>query len=206
MANISVLNMEGKEVGTLELNDAIFAVEVKEHLMHRAVVLQLANNRQGTQSAKTRAAVRGCGRKPWRQKGTGHARQGSIRSPQWKGGGVVFAPQPRYYSFKMNRKEKQAAICSALTTKLNENKLIVLDEFKLGEIKTKAAKKVLEDIKANKALIILGEKEENVILSARNLESVATTLTNSIGVYDILNHDSLVITKDAVSKIEEVYA
>ena len=154
MANISVLNMEGKEVGTLELNDAIFAVEVKEHLMHRAVVLQLANNRQGTQSAKTRAAVRGGGRKPWRQKGTGHARQGSIRSPQWKGGGVVFAPQPRDYSFKMNRKEKQAAICSALTTKLNENKLIVLDEFKLGEIKTKAAKKVLEDIKANKALII----------------------------------------------------
>ena len=206
MANISVLNMEGKEVGTLELNDAIFAVEVKEHLMHRAVVLQLANNRQGTQSAKTRAAVRGGGRKPWRQKGTGHARQGSIRSPQWKGGGVVFAPQPRDYSFKMNRKEKQAAICSALTTKLNENKLIVLDEFKLGEIKTKAAKKVLEDIKANKALIIVGEKEENVILSARNLESVATTLTNSISVYDILNHDSLVITKDAVSKIEEVYA
>ena len=206
MANISVLNMEGKEVGTLELNDAIFAVEVKEHLMHRAVVLQLANNRQGTQSAKTRAAVRGGGRKPWRQKGTGHARQGSIRSPQWRGGGVVFAPKPRDYSFKMNRKEKQAAICSALTTKLNENKLIVLDEFKLGEIKTKAAKKVLEDIKANKALIILGEKEENVILSARNLESVATTLTNSISVYDILNHDSLVITKDAVSKIEEVYA
>ena len=206
MANISVLNMEGKEVGTLELNDAIFAVEVKEHLMHRAVVLQLANNRQGTQSAKTRAAVRGGGRKPWRQKGTGHARQGSIRSPQWKGGGVVFSPQPRDYSFKMNRKEKQAAICSALTTKLNENKLIVLDEFKLGEIKTKAAKKVLEDIKANKALIILGEKEENVILSARNLESVATTLTNGINVYDILNHDSLVITKDAVSKIEEVYA
>ena len=206
MANISVLNMEGKEVGSLELNDAVFAVEVKEHLMHRAVVLQLANNRQGTQSAKTRAAVRGGGRKPWRQKGTGHARQGSIRSPQWRGGGVVFAPKPRDYSFKMNRKEKQAAICSALTTKLNENKLIVLDEFKLGEIKTKAAKKVLEDIKANKALIILGEKEENVILSARNLESVATTLTNSISVYDILNHDSLVITKDAVSKIEEVYA
>ena len=183
MANISVLNMEGKEVGSLELNDAIFAVEVKEHLMHRAVVLQ-----------------------PWRQKGTGHARQGSIRSPQWRGGGVVFAPQPRDYSFKMNRKEKQAAICSALTTKLNENKLIVLDEFKLGEIKTKAAKKVLEDIKANKALIVLGEKEENVILSARNLESVETTLTNSINVYDILNHDSLVMTKDAVSKIEEVYA
>ena len=206
MANISVLNMEGKEVGSLELNDAIFAVEVKEHLMHRAVVLQLANNRQGTQSAKTRAAVRGGGRKPWRQKGTGHARQGSIRSPQWRGGGVVFAPRPRDYSFKMNRKEKQAAICSALTTKLNENKLIVLDEFKLGEIKTKAAKKVLEDIKANKALIVLGEKEENVILSARNLESVETTLTNSINVYDILNHDSLVMTKDAVSKIEEVYA
>ena len=206
MANVSVFNMQGKEVGKMDLNDAIFAAPVHEHLLHLAVVAQLANKRQGTQKALTRAEVSGGGRKPWRQKGTGHARQGSIRSPQWRGGGVVFAPQPRDYSFKMNRKEKQAAICSALTTKLNENKLIVLDEFKLGEIKTKAAKKVLEDIKANKALIILGEKEENVILSARNLESVATTLTNSISVYDILNHDSLVITKDAVSKIEEVYA
>lgn len=206
MANISVFNIEGKEVGSIELNDAVFGVNVNEHLVHMAVVAQLANKRQGTQKAKTRSEVSGGGRKPWKQKGTGHARQGSTRSPQWKGGGVVFAPQPRDYSFKMNRKEKQAAICSALTTKLNENKLIVLDEFKLGEIKTKAAKKVLEDIKANKALIILGEKEENVILSARNLESVATTLTNSISVYDILNHDSLVITKDAVSKIEEVYA
>lgn len=206
MANISVLNMEGKEVGTLELNDAIFGVEVKNHLMHRAVVLQLANNRQGTQSAKTRAEVRGGGRKPWRQKGTGHARQGSIRSPQWKGGGVVFAPKPRDYSFKMNRKEKQAAICSALTSKLNENKLIVLDELKLDEIKTKTMKKVLSDIKADKALIVLGEKQDNVYFSARNLESVDTTLTNSINVYDILRHNTLVMTKDAVSKIEEVYA
>lgn len=206
MASISVLNMEGKKVGSLELNDAIFAAEVKEHLMHKAVVLNLSNNRQGTQSAKTRAEVRGGGRKPWRQKGTGHARQGSIRSPQWKGGGVVFAPKPRDYSFKMNKKERQAAICSALTTKLNENKLIVLDEFKLDEIKTKVAKKVLNDIKAEKALIVLGEKNDNVMLSARNLESVATTLTNGLNVYDILKHDTLVMTKDAVSKIEEVYA
>lgn len=206
MANISVLNMEGKEVGTLELNDAIFGVEVKNHLMHRAVVLQLANNRQGTQSAKTRAEVRGGGRKPWRQKGTGHARQGSIRSPQWKGGGVVFAPKPRDYSFKMNRKEKQAAICSALTSKLNENKLIVVDEFKFDEIKTKAMKKVLADLKADKAFIVLGEKQDNVYFSARNLESVDVALTNSINVYDILRHNTLVMTKDAVSKIEEVYA
>lgn len=206
MANISVLNMEGKEVGTLELNDAIFGVEVKNHLMHRAVVLQLANNRQGTQSAKTRAEVRGGGRKPWRQKGTGHARQGSIRSPQWKGGGVVFAPKPRDYSFKMNRKEKQAAICSAITSKLNENKLIVVDEFKFDEIKTKAMKKVLADLKADKAFIVLGEKQDNVYFSARNLESVDVALTNSINVYDILRHNTLVMTKDAVSKIEEVYA
>lgn len=206
MVSIAVLSMEGKEVGTLELNDKVFGVEVKNHLMHRAVVLQLANNRQGTQSAKTRAEVRGGGRKPWRQKGTGHARQGSIRSPQWKGGGVVFAPKPRDYSFKMNRKEKQAAICSALTSKLNENKLIVVDEFKFDEIKTKAMKKVLSDIKADKALIVLGEKQDNVYFSARNLESVETTLTNSINVYDILRHNTLVMTKDAVSKIEEVYA
>ena len=206
MANISVLNMEGKEVGSIELNDAVFGVEVKEHLMHKAVVLQLANNRQGTQSAKTRATVRGGGRKPWRQKGTGHARQGSIRAPQWKGGGVVFAPQPRDYSFKMNKKEKKAAICSALTSRVNENKLIVLDEFKFDEIKTKTMKKVLTDIKAEKALIVLGDKQDNVILSARNLEKVDTTLANSVNVYDILKHDTLVMTKDAVSKIEEVYA
>lgn len=206
MANIAILNIEGKEVGSLELNDAVFAVEVKEHLMHKAVVLQLANKRQGTQSAKTRAAVRGGGRKPWRQKGTGHARQGSIRSPQWKGGGVVFAPQPRDYSFKMNKKEKRAAICSALTTKLNESKLIVLDEFNLASVKTKEAKKVLENIKANKPLIVLGEKSENVILSTRNLEKVDTTISDSINVYDILKHDALVMTKDAIAKIEEVYA
>ena len=206
MANISVLNMEGKEVGSIELNDAVFGVEVKEHLMHKAVVLQLANNRQGTQNAKTRAAVRGGGRKPWRQKGTGHARQGSIRAPQWKGGGVVFAPQPRDYSFKMNKKEKKAAICSALTSRVNENKLIVLDEFKLDEIKTKTMKKVLTDIKAEKALIVLGDKQDNVILSARNLEKVDTTLANSVNVYDILKHDTIVMTKDDVSKIEVVYA
>ena len=206
MADISVVNMEGKEVGTLELNDAVFGVEVKDHLMHKAVVLQLANNRQGTQSALGRTEVRGGGRKPWRQKGTGHARQGSIRAPQWKGGGVVFAPKPRDYSFKMNRKEKQAAICSALTTKLNENKLIVVDDIKLDEIKTKSMVKVLDAIKASKALVVLGEKNDNVYLSTRHIDKTKAALTNEINVYDILGHDSLVLTKDAVAKLEEVYA
>jgi large subunit ribosomal protein L4 len=206
MANVSVLNMEGKEVGKIELNDAIFGVEVKNHLMHRAVVLQLANNRQGTQNAKTRSEVRGGGRKPWRQKGTGHARQGSIRAPQWTGGGVVFAPKPRDYSFKMNRKERQAAICSALTSKLNENKLIVVDEIKFDEPKTKSMVKVLENLKADKALVVVGEKNDNVFLSTKNIAKSDATMTNEINVYDILGHDSLVLTKDAVQKIEEVYA
>ena len=206
MANVSVLNMEGKEVGKVELNDAIFGVEVKNHLMHRAVVLQLANNRQGTQNAKTRSEVRGGGRKPWRQKGTGHARQGSIRAPQWTGGGVVFAPKPRDYSFKMNRKERQAAICSALTSKLNENKLIVVDEIKFDEPKTKSMVKVLENLKADKALVVVGEKNDNVFLSTKNIAKSDATMTNEINVYDILGHDSLVLTKDAVQKIEEVYA
>ena len=206
MANVSVYNMEGKEVGKIELNDAIFGVEVKNHLMHRAVVLQLANNRQGTQSALTRSEVRGGGRKPWRQKGTGHARQGSIRAPQWKGGGIVFAPKPRDYSFKMNRKERQAAICSALTSKLNDNKLIVVDEIKFDEPKTKSMVKVLENLKADKALVVLGEKNDNVVRSTRNIAKSDATMTNEINVYDILGHDSLVLTKDAVQKIEEVYA
>ena len=206
MANISVYNMEGKEVGKIELNDAVFGVEVKNHLMHRAVVLQLANNRQGTQSALTRSEVRGGGRKPWRQKGTGHARQGSIRAPQWKGGGIVFAPKPRDYSFKMNRKERQAAICSALTSKLNDNKLIVVDEIKFDEPKTKSMVKVLENLKADKALVVLGEKNDNVVRSTRNIAKSDATMTNEINVYDILGHDSLILTKDAVAKIEEVYA
>ena len=206
MANVSVLNMEGKEVGTLELNDSIFAAPVNEHLVHMAVVLQLANKRQGTQSAKTRSEVSGGGRKPWRQKGTGHARQGSTRSPQWTGGGVVFAPKPRNYSFKMNKKEKAAAIKSVLTSKVNENKFIVLDELKLDDFKTKKMVEVLNNLKVNKALVVLAEKDEKVLRSAKNIPTVATTLSNSLSVYEMLKYDSLVITKDAVAKIEEVYA
>lgn len=206
MANVSVYNMEGKEVSSIELNDSIFGVKINEHLVHMAVVQQLANKRQGTQSAKTRAEVRGGGRKPWRQKGTGHARQGSIRSPQWKGGGVVFAPKPRDYSFKLNRKEKQAALKSALTSRLVENKLIVLDELTFDEIKTKKMLAVLDNLKVNKALIVLGEKDQKVELSARNIPTVRTVLSNSINVYDILKYETLVLTKDAVEKIEEVYA
>ena len=206
MANVSVLNMEGKEVGTLELNDSIFAAPINEHLVHMAVVLQLANKRQGTQSAKTRSEVSGGGRKPWRQKGTGHARQGSTRSPQWTGGGVVFAPKPRDYSFKMNKKEKAAAIKSVLTSKVNENKFIVLDELKMDEFKTKKMVEVLNNLKVNKALVVLAEKDEKVICSAKNIPTVATTLSNSLSVYEMLKYDSLVITKDAVAKIEEVYA
>ena len=206
MANISVLNMEGKEVGTLELNDAIFAVEVKEHLMHRAVVLQLANNRQGTQSAKTRAAVRGGGRKPWRQKGTGHARQGSTRSPQWTGGGVVFAPVPRDYSFKMNKKEKRAALKGALTDKVQKGSIIVLDELKMEEKKTKAFAEVMKNIKAEgKSYVVIGDNDQNVILSARNLPGVKTSVSDLINVYDIMNAKTLVVTKEAVAKIEEVF-
>lgn len=206
MAKVSVYNIEGKEVDSIELNDSIFGVEINEHLVHLAVLQQLANKRQGTQKAKTRSEVSGGGRKPWRQKGTGHARQGSIRAPQWKGGGVVFAPTPRDYSFKINKKEKALAIKSALTSRVEANKLIVLDELNFGEIKTKNMVNVLNNLKLNKALVVTGEKNENVILSARNIEGVRTSVSNSINVYDILKYDTLVLTKDAVQKIEEVYA
>ena len=206
MATVAVYNIEGKEVDKLELNDNVFGVEINEHLVHLAVVSQLANGRQGTQSAKTRSAVSGGGRKPWRQKGTGHARQGSTRSPQWTGGGVVFAPKPRDYSMKMNKREKQIAIKSALTSKVQDSKLIVVDEFKLDEIKTSKFAQILDNLKAPKALVVTKDKDEKVVLSARNIPTVKTTMTNSINVYDILKYDSLVITKDAVAAIEEVYA
>lgn len=206
MANITVYNIEGKKVETLELNDAVFGVEINEHLVHLAVVQQLANKRQGTQSAKTRAEVSGGGRKPWRQKGTGHARQGSIRSPQWKGGGVVFAPKPRDYSVGMNKKEKALAIKSALTSRVMSEKFIVLDQLSFDEIKTKKMNTVLDNLKLNKALVVLDKKDENVFLSARNLPKVRAVLTNSINVYDILKYDTVVLTKDAVAQIEEVYA
>jgi len=206
MANVSVYNIEGKEVGTLELNDAIFAVEINEHLVHMAVVSQLANNRQGTQSAKTRAEVSGGGRKPWKQKGTGHARQGSTRSPQWKGGGVVFAPKPRDYSFKMNKKEKRIALLSALTSRALEKKIVVLDDLRFDQIKTKAFASVLNNLNLNKALVVLNENDKNVILSARNIPTVKVSLTNTINVYDILKYDTLIVTKASVATIEEVYA
>lgn len=206
MANVTVYNIEGKEVGSLELNDAVFGVQINEHLVHMAVVQQLANKRQGTQSAKTRAEVSGGGRKPWKQKGTGHARQGSTRSPQWKGGGVVFAPKPRDYSFSMNKKEKALAIKSALTSRVNTEKIIILDQISFDEIKTKKMKAVLDNFKIEKALVVLDKKDENVIRSASNLPKVRTTLSNSINVYDILKYDTLVLTKDAVAQIEEVYA
>ena len=206
MATVAVYNIEGKEVDKLELNDNVFGVEINEHLVHLAVVSQLANGRQGTQSAKTRSEVSGGGRKPWRQKGTGHARQGSTRSPQRTGGGVVFAPKPRDYSMKMNKREKQIAIKSALTSKVQDSKLIVVDEFKLDEIKTSKFAQILDNLKAPKALVVTKDKDEKVVLSARNIPTVKTTMTNSINVYDILKYDSLVITKDAVAAIEEVYA
>jgi len=206
MANVSVFNMAGKEVGTMDLNDSIFAAPVNEHLVHMAVVLQLANKRQGTQNAKTRSEVSGGGKKPWRQKGTGHARQGSTRAPQWTGGGVVFAPKSRDYSFKMNKKEKVAAIKSVLSSKVSEKKFIVVDELKMDEFKTKKMVEVLNNLNVNKALVVLAEKDEKVLASAKNIPSVATTLTNSLSVYDMLKFDSIVITKDAVAKIEEVYA
>ena len=206
MATVAVYNIEGKEVDKLELNDNVFGVEINDHLVHLAVVSQLANGRQGTQSAKTRSEVSGGGRKPWRQKGTGHARQGSTRSPQWPGGGVVFAPKPRDYSMKMNKREKQIAIKSALTSKVQDSKLIVVDEFKLDEIKTSKFAQILDNLKAPKALVVTKDKDEKVVLSARNIPTVKTTMTNSINVYDILKYDSLVITKDAVAAIEEVYA
>ena len=206
MANVSVYNMEGKEVGTMELSDAVFGVEVNEHLVHLAVVQQLANNRQGTQKAKTRSEVSGGGRKPWRQKGTGHARQGSTRSPQWTGGGVVFAPTPRDYSFKLNKKEKRLALKSALTSRLQENKLIVVDELKFDEVKTKNFKQVMNNLKVEKGLVILAENDANTVLSARNLASIDTTLTSQINVYDIMKAGTIVLTKDSAAKIEEVYA
>ncbi|MCR5301430.1 MAG: 50S ribosomal protein L4 [Lachnospiraceae bacterium] len=206
MANVSVYNMEGKEVGKMDLSDAVFGVEVNEHLVHLAVVQQLANNRQGTQKAKTRGEVRGGGKKPWRQKGTGHARQGSTRSPQWKGGGVVFAPVPRDYSFKLNRKEKRAALKSALTSRVQEDKFLVLDELKLDEIKTKKFAEVLDNLKVKKAVVVLADDDQNVILSAKNIPDVITASINTINTYDIMKYSTVIATKDAVAKIEEVYA
>ena len=206
MAKVSVYNMEGKEVETMELNDAVFGVEVNEHLVHMAVVQQLANNRQGTQKAKTRSEVRGGGRKPWRQKGTGHARQGSTRSPQWTGGGVVFAPTPRDYSFKLNKKEKRAAIKSALSSRVAENKLVVVDELKFDGIKTKDFAKVMSNLNVEKALVVINDNDQNVVMSAKNIPTVKTASTNTINVYDILKYNTVVVTKDAVNTIQEVYA
>ena len=206
MANVSVLNMEGKEVGSMELNDAVFGVEINEHLVHQAVVLQLANNRQGTQKAKTRSEVSGGGRKPWRQKGTGHARQGSTRAPQWTGGGVVFAPTPRDYSFKLNKKERRAALKSALTSRVEEKKFIVVDEINFDEIKTKKFQDVLNNLSVSKALVVLEDGNKNAELSARNIADVKTAKTNTINVYDILKYNTVIATKAAVQAIEEVYA
>ena len=206
MANVTVYNMEGNEVGTMELNDAVFGVEINEHLVHLAVVRQLANNRQGTQKAKTRSEVRGGGRKPWRQKGTGHARQGSIRAPQWTGGGVVFAPVPRDYEVKMNKKERRAALKSALTSKVQDNKLVVVDSLALAEAKTKEMQKVLTNLKADKALVVTADDDQKVVLSARNIADVQTATVNTINVYDVMKHSTVVVTKDAVASIEEVYA
>ena len=206
MANVAVYNMEGKEVDKIELNDSIFGVEINEHLVHMAVLQQLANKRQGTQKAKTRSEVRGGGRKPWRQKGTGHARQGSTRSPQWTGGGVVFAPTPRDYSFKLNKKEKRAALKSALTSRVVENKFVVVDELKLDEIKTKKFVEVLKNLNVEKALVVLNDMDEKVIASAANIQTVKTTQTNELNVFDVLKYDTVVVTKAAVATIEEVYA
>ena len=206
MANVAVYNMEGKEVDKIELNDSIFGVEINEHLVHMAVLQQLANKRQGTQKAKTRSEVRGGGRKPWRQKGTGHARQGSTRSPQWTGGGVVFAPTPRDYSFKLNKKEKRAALKSALTSRVVENKFVVVDELKMDEIKTKKFAEVLKNLQVEKALVVLNEMDEKVIASAANIPTVKTAQTNELNVFDVLKYDTVVVTKAAVETIEEVYA
>ena len=207
MAKVAVYNMEGKEVDSIELNDSIFGVEINEHLVHMAVLQQLANNRQGTQKAKTRSEVSGGGRKPWRQKGTGHARQGSTRAPQWTGGGVVFAPVPRDYSFKLNKKEKRAALKSALSDKVANGKLVVVDSLKFEEIKTKEFVKVMANLNVNdKALVVLNDNDKNVVLSARNIPTVKTSLTNTINVYDVVNAKTLVLTQDAVKTIEEVYA
>ena len=206
MANVTVYNMEGNEVGTMELNDAVFGAPINEHLLHLAVVRQLANKRQGTQKAKTRSEVSGGGRKPWRQKGTGHARQGSIRAPQWTGGGIVFAPVPRDYSVKMNKKERRVALRSALTSKVQDNKLVVVDSLALSEIKTKEMQRVLNNLKADKALVITASDDQNVILSARNIAYVQTATVNTMNVYDVMKHNTVVVTKDAVASIEEVYA
>ena len=206
MATVSVYNMEGNEVGTIDLNDAVFGVEVNEHLVHMAVVAQLANKRQGTQKAKTRSEVSGGGRKPWSQKGTGHARQGSTRAPQWTGGGVVFAPTPRDYTIRLNKKEKRLALKSALTSRVLENKLIVVDELKFDEVKTKNFANVMNNLKASKALVVLNENDANVVLSARNIPTVKTALTNTINVFDILKYNTVIVTKAAVATIEEVYA
>ena len=206
MANVSVYNMEGKEVGTIELNDAVFGVEVNEHLVHMAVVAQLANKRQGTQKAKTRSEVSGGGRKPWRQKGTGHARQGSTRSPQWTGGGMVFAPTPRDYTITLNKKEKRAALKSALTSRVNENKFVVVDELKFDEVKTKNFKAVMNNLKVSKALVVLADNDQNTVLSARNIQDVKTATADTINVYDILKYDTMVVSKEAVGTIQEVYA
>ena len=206
MANVSVYNMEGKEVGTMELNDAVFGVEVNEHLVHAVVVAQLANKRQGTQKAKTRSEVSGGGRKPWRQKGTGHARQGSTRAPQWTGGGVVFAPTPRDYTIKLNKKERRLALKSVLTAKVQENKFIVLDELKLDEIKTKKFQAVLNNLNVNKAMVVLNDNDKNVVMSAKNIPNVITAQTNTINVYDILKYNTMIVTKAAVETIQEVYA
>ena len=206
MANVTVYNMEGNEVGTMELNDAVFGVEINEHLVHLAVVRQLANKRQGTQKAKTRSEVSGGGRKPWRQKGTGHARQGSIRAPQWTGGGVVFAPVPRDYEVKMNKKERRAALKLALTSKVQDNKLVVVDSLTLAEAKTKEMQKVLTNLKADKALVITAADDQNVAISARNIADVQTATVNTMNVYDVMKHNTVVVTKDAVASIEEVYA
>ena len=206
MANVSVYNMEGNEVGTMELNDAVFGVEVNEHLVHLAVVAQLANKRQGTQKAKTRSEVSGGGRKPWRQKGTGHARQGSTRAPQWKGGGMVFPPVPRDYTIRLNKKEKRAALKSALTSRVQGGKFIVVDELKFDEIKTKNFKNVMNNLKVSKALVVLADNDQNTVLSARNIPEVKTSMVGTINVYDILKYNTVVATKAAVTSIEEVYA
>ncbi len=206
MANVSVYNMEGKEVGTMELSDAVFGVEVNEHLVHMAVVSQLANKRQGTQKAKTRSEVSGGGRKPWRQKGTGHARQGSTRAPQWTGGGVVFAPTPRDYTIKLNKKERRLALKSVLTAKVQENKFIVLDELKFDEIKTKNFVAVLNNLNVDKAMVVLNDNDKNVVMSAKNIPNVITAQTNTINVFDILKYNTMIVTKAAVETIQEVYA
>ena len=206
MASVSVYNMEGAQVGTIELSDSIFAVPVNEHLVHQAVVAQLANKRQGTQKAKTRSEVSGGGRKPWRQKGTGHARQGSIRAAQWTGGGIIFAPTPRDYEVKMNKKERRAALKSALTSKVQDNKLVVVDSLAIADAKTKEMQKVLTNLKAEKALIVTAEDDKNVILSTRNIADVQTATPSTINVYDVMKHNTVIVTKDAVASIEEVYA